>query len=169
MLNQKLNDALNKQVNEELYSAYIYLDMLNYFAEKNLQGFVNWFNCQVQEEVAHAKGLMDYIQTRGGKVVLETVKKPDLAYSSIIDIFEKVLAHEQYITSKISELADVADETKDRAAGLFLQWYVKEQVEEEESATGVLETVKLIKDDANALLLYDKELAARVFNPPVIK
>jgi len=168
MINEKMNAALNKQVNEELYSAYLYLSMQAYFHQLNLPGFVNWLNIQVQEEMAHARGLYEYIQERGGEIVLDTIKKPDLKWNSPLQAFEDVLKHEMYITSKISELADVADETKDRAAALFLQWYIKEQVEEEASASGVLDTLKLIKSDANALLLLDKELAHRVFNPPVI-
>lgn len=168
MINEKMNAALNRQVNEELYSAYLYLSMQAYFQKLNLQGFVNWMNIQVQEEMAHARGLYDYIQERGGEIVLETIKKPDLTWNSPLEAFEDVLKHEMYITSKIAELADIADETKDRAASLFLQWYVKEQVEEENSASGVLDTLKLIKSDANALLLLDKDLAQRTFNPPVI-
>lgn len=168
MLNEKMNAALNEQVNAELYSAYLYLSMQAYFQKLNLKGFVNWMNVQVQEEMAHARGLYDYIQERGGEIVLDTVKKPELKWNSPLQVFEDVLSHEQLVTSLINKLADVADETKDRAAALFLQWYIKEQVEEEASVSDVLDTLKLIKSDANALLALDKELQARVFNPPVI-
>ncbi len=168
MINERMNAALNEQVNAELYSAYLYLSMQAYFQKMNLKGFVNWMNVQVQEEMAHARGLYDYIQERGGEIVLEAIAKPDLKWNSPLQVFEDVLKHEQLVTSKINNLADIADETKDRAAGLFLQWYIKEQVEEEASVSGVLETLRMIKDDTHALLLLDKELAARVFNPPVI-
>ncbi len=168
MINEKMNAALNNQVNAELYSAYLYLSMQAYFQKMNLTGFVNWMNIQVQEEMAHARGLYDYIQERDGEIVLEAIKKPDLKWNSPLQVFEDVLKHEQYVTSLINELADIADETKDRAAALFLQWYIKEQVEEEASASSVLETLRMIKSDANALLLLDRELSQRVFNPPVI-
>lgn len=168
MLNEKMNTALNEQVNAELYSAYLYLSMQAYFQKLNLKGFVNWMNVQIQEEMAHARGLYDYIQERGGEIVLDAIKKPELKWNSPLQVFEDVLAHEQLVTSLINKLADVADETKDRAAALFLQWYIKEQVEEEASVSDVLDTLKLIKSDANALLALDKELQTRVFNQPVI-
>ncbi len=168
MINEKMNAALNNQVNAELYSAYLYLSMQAYFQKMNLTGFVNWMNIQVQEEMAHARGLYDYIQERDGEIVLEAIKKPDLKWNSPLQVFEDVLKHEQYVTSLINNLADVADETKDRAAALFLQWYIKEQVEEEASVSGVLETLRMIKSDANALLLLDRELAQRTFTQPVI-
>ena len=168
MLNERMNAALNEQVNAEMYSAYLYLSMQAYFQKLNLNGFVNWMNIQIQEEMAHARGLYDYIQERDGEIILDAIKKPDQTWNSPLEVFEAVLKHEQLVTSLINKLADVADETKDRAAALFLQWYIKEQVEEEASVSGVLETLRIIKDDTHALLLLDKELAARVFNPPVI-
>ena len=168
MLNERMNAALNEQVNAEMYSAYLYLSMQAYFQKLNLNGFVNWMNIQIQEEMAHARGLYDYIQERDGEIILDAIKKPDQTWNSPLEVFEAVLKHEQLVTSLINKLADVADETKDRAAALFLQWYIKEQVEEEASVSGALETLRMIKDDTHALLLLDKELAARVFNPPVI-
>ena len=168
MLNERMNAALNEQVNAEMYSAYLYLSMQAYFQKLNRNGFVNWMNIQIQEEMAHARGLYDYIQERDGEIILDAIKKPDQTWNSPLEVFEAVLKHEQLVTSLINKLADVADETKDRAAALFLQWYIKEQVEEEASVSGVLETLRMIKDDTHALLLLDKELAARVFNPPVI-
>ena len=168
MLNERMNAALNEQVNAEMYSAYLYLSMQAYFQKLNLNGFVNWMNIQIQEEMAHARGLYDYIKERDGEIILDAIKKPDQTWNSPLEVFEAVLKHEQLVTSLINKLADVADETKDRAAALFLQWYIKEQVEEEASVSGVLETLRMIKDDTHALLLLDKELAARVFNPPVI-
>ena len=168
MINEKMNAALNEQVNAEMYSAYLYLSMQAYFQKLNLQGFVNWMNIQVQEEMAHARGLYDYIQERDGEIILGTIKKPEQSWNSPLEVFEAVLAHEQLVTSLINKLADVADETKDRAAALFLQWYIKEQVEEEATVSGVLETLRMIKDDKHALLLLDKDLATRTFTQPVI-
>ena len=168
MINEKLEAAFNDQINKELYSEYLYLAMKVYFQEQNLQGFVNWFNVQVQEEHAHAMGLFDYLDERGGKIVLEAIDKPEVKGKTILEIFEQVLEHEEYVTSRINHLADVADEVKDRAALNFLNWYIKEQVEEEANVGGLLATLKLIGDDKKALLMLDKDLATRTFVQPVI-
>lgn len=168
MIDKKLENAFNDQINKEFYSAYLYLAMKTYFEEMNLKGFVNWFDIQVQEERAHGMGMYDYVHERGGSVVLEAIDKPEVKGSTPLEIFEQVLEHEQYVTSRINALMDVADEVKDRAALSFLNWYIKEQVEEEASVGGVLDTLKLIGDDKKALLLLDKDLATRVFNPPTI-
>ena len=168
MISEKMQNAFNEQINKEFYSEFLYLAMKSYFANLNLQGFVNWFDVQVQEERAHAFGMYDYVLERGGNVELYTIDKPEIEGNDIISIFEQVLKHEQYVTSRINYLADVADEVKDRAAMSFIDWYIKEQVEEEASVEKILKTLRLIKDDKKALLMLDKDLAARVFNPPVI-
>ena len=168
MINSKLEEAFNDQINKELYSEYLYLAMKVRFQEMNLQGFVNWFDVQVQEEHAHAMGMINYLDERGGSVDLRAIDKPEIKGNSILEIFEQVLEHEEFVTSRINHLADVADEVKDRAALHLLDWYIKEQVEEEASVGGVLATLRLIGDDKKALLILDKDLAARVFNPPVI-
>lgn len=168
MISEQMTNAFNDQINKELYSAYLYLSMQNYFQELNLQGFVNWMSVQVQEEVAHAQGMLNYLHERDGKVVLEIIDKPANEWNSPLEVFEEVLKHEQFVTSRINALMDVAEEVKDRAATSFLQWYLKEQVEEEANVGGVLTTLKLIGADANALLQLDKDLAARTFVAPVI-
>lgn len=168
MISSKLEQAFNDQINKEFYSAYLYLAMKTYFEEMNLKGFVNWFDIQVQEERAHGMGMYDYVHERGGKVELGAIDKPVVEGSTPLEIFEQVLKHEEFVTSRINALMDVADEVKDRAALSFLNWYLKEQVEEEASVGGVLQTLKLIGDDKKALLLLDKDLGTRVFNPPVI-
>ena len=168
MISEKMEKAFNDQINKELYSEYLYLSMKAYFERLNLKGFVNWLDIQTQEEHAHAMGMFDYVHQRGGKVILEAIDKPENDWKSPLACFEQILSHEEYVTSRINALLDVAEETKDRAATLFLNWYLKEQVEEEESAGSVLDTLKLIGDDKKALLMLDKDLAARVFNPPVI-
>ena len=168
MINEKLEKAFNDQINKELYSAYLYLAMKSKFAEMNLNGFVNWFSVQVQEEQAHGMGMYDYVLERGGKITLEAIDKPEVKSENILEIFEQVLEHEEYVTSRINALMDVAEETKDRAALSFLDWYLKEQVEEESNVGGLLATLRLIGDDKKALLMLDKDLSARVFNPPVI-
>ncbi len=168
MLDKKLEMAFNDQINKELFSEYLYLAMKGVFAELNLPGFVNWFDVQVQEERAHAMGMFDYVYERNGCVKLEAIDKPVLKGSTPLEIFEQVLEHEEYVTSRINALMDVADEVKDRAALSFLDWYLKEQVEEESNVGGVLATLKLIEDDKKALFMLDKELAARTFVAPVI-
>lgn len=168
MISEKMQNAFNDQINKELYSEYLYLAMKAYFSELNLQGFVNWFNVQVQEEHAHAMGMYDYLIERGGNVVLSAIDAPEIKGKTPVEIFEQVLEHEEFVTSRINALMDVAEEVKDRAALSFLDWYLKEQVEEESSVGGVLATLKLIGDDKKALLMLDKDLAARVFNAPVI-
>lgn len=147
MINEKLEKAFNDQINKELYSEYLYLSMQAYFERLNLKGFVNWMSVQVQEEHAHALGMFDYLNQRGGTVVLEAIDKPETEWSSPLAVFEQVLEHEEFVTSRINALMDVAEETKDRAAMSFLNWYLKEQVEEEDNVGNVLATLKLIGDD----------------------
>lgn len=168
MMNEKLERAFNDQINAEFYSEYLYLSMLAYFERLNLQGFKNWMDVQMQEEHAHAMGLFNYVHERGGKVILQAIEQPEVDWESPLAVFEAVLKHEQLVTSKINGLMDVADEVKDRAAVSFLDWYLKEQVEEESNVSNVLKTLKLICNDKNCLYMLDKELAARTFVAPVI-
>ncbi len=168
MINEKMEKAFNDQINKELYSEYLYLSMKAYFERLNLKGFVNWFNVQVQEEHAHAMGMFDYVHERGGEVELEAIEKPETKWESPLACFEQVLEHEEFVTSRINALMDVADEVKDRASLSFLNWYLKEQVEEEASVGDVLATLRLIGDDKKALLMLDKDLSTRTFVQPVI-
>ena len=167
-MNTKIQNAIEEQINAELYSAYLYLAMKSHFKEVNLLGFANWFDVQVQEERAHAMGMFDYVHERNAQVTLEAIDKPEIKGSTPLEIFEQVLEHEEYVTSRINALMDVAEEVRDRAALSFLDWYVKEQVEEEANVGGVLATLKLIGEDKKALLLLDKDLATRTFVAPVI-
>lgn len=168
MLNEKMEKEFNDQINKELFSAYLYLDMKSRFSEMNLQGFVNWMDVQVQEEKAHAMGMYDYVLERGGRVELLAIDKPEVEGKTPLEIFEQVLKHEEFVTSRINHLMDVADEVRDRAALSFLDWYLKEQVEEESNVGGVLATLRLIGEDKKSLLMLDKDLAARTFVAPVI-
>ena len=168
MINEKMEKAFNDQINAELYSEYLYLSMKAYFETLNLKGFVNWMDVQVQEEHAHAMGMFDYVNSRGGRVKLMAIDAPETDWESPLAVFEHILTHEELVTSLINKLADVADEVKDRAAVGFLNWYIKEQVEEEDNVGQVLATLRLIGNDKNALLALDKELAARTFVAPVI-
>ena len=168
MINEKMQKAFNDQINKELYSEYLYLAMKAYFEKLSLKGFVNWMSVQIQEEHAHAMGMFDYVHERGGEVELEAIDKPETKWASPLACFEHILSHEEYVTSRINALMDVAEEVKDRAAMHLLDWYIKEQVEEEASVGGVLATLKLIGDDKKALLMLDKDLATRTFVQPVI-
>jgi len=168
MINEKMEKAFLDQINKELYSAYLYLSMKAYFLDLNLDGFANWMDVQVKEEVAHAMGMYDYVVNRGGRVILDSVEKPQDNWESPLKAFEHVLEHEKYVTSKINELMDVADEVKDRAALTFLNWYVKEQVEEEDNVSGLLAQLNMVGDDKHALFALDRELKARTFVQPVI-
>ena len=168
MINEKMEKDFNDQINAELYSEYLYLSMKAYFETLNLKGFVNWMDVQVQEEHAHAMGMFDYVNSRGGKVTLKAIDAPKTEWNSPLEVFEDVLKHEELVTSLINKVADVAEEVKDRAALNFLNWYIKEQVEEEDNVGNVLATLKLIGNDSNGLLALDKELATRTFVAPVI-
>ena len=148
-MNEKLEKAFNNQINKEFYSEYLYLSMFAYFERMNLQGFKNWMNVQMQEEHAHAMGMFNYLHERGGKVVLQAIEQPQTDWASPVELFEHVLEHEKYVTSLINELMDVAEEVKDRAAISFIDWYLKEQVEEESNVSNVLKTLKLISNDTN--------------------
>lgn len=168
MISEKMEKAFLDQINKELYSEYLYLSMKAYFANLNLMGFANWMDVQVQEEHAHAMGMFNYVIERGGKVTLEAIDKPQTDWESALAVFEHILSHEEFVTSRINALMDVAESEKDRASMAFLNWYIKEQVEEEDTVNGILAQLKLIGCDKCALLSLDKELAARVFNAPVI-
>ena len=169
MMNEKLEKAFNDQINAELYSAYLYLSMHAYLERMNLKGFANWMNVQFQEEHAHAMGMYNYVHERCGKVVLQKIEQPKTDWENPVDLFEDVLKHEKYVTSRINDLADIADEVKDRAAVSFLDWYIKEQVEEESNASNILKTLKQICDAPQCIYMLDKELAQRVYNAPVIE
>lgn len=164
MLKENMLNALNKQINEELYSAYLYLAMSADFLAKGLSGTANWFQVQAQEEVGHAMKIYGYINERGGKVELQAIKEPAKEWESLQKAFEDALKHEQYISSCINKLVDLAIELKDHATGAFLQWFVNEQVEEEASVEEVLNKVKLIGGQGNVIYMLDKELGSRGSN-----
>ncbi len=168
MISEKMQNAFLDQINKEFYSEYLYLSMKAYFLSLNLNGFANWMDVQVQEEHAHGMGMYDYVIERGGVVTLDAIEKPESKWASPLDCFRAVLTHEEFVTSRINALMDVAEEEKDRAATIFLNWYLKEQVEEEASVGGVLAQLEMIGDDKSGLFALDKELATRVFNAPVI-
>ncbi len=166
MISQKMQDAINEQINAELYSAYLYLSMSADLEEKGLGGFANWMRAQAQEEEFHAMKFYGYVVERGGRVILDTIKKPRGEWSTVKEIFEETLKHEEHVTGLINKLMDMAIEEKDHASVQFLQWYVEEQVEEEANAGELLDKLTLIDGKGQGLLMMDKELSTRSFTPP---
>ena len=161
MLSEKMQEAINGQLNAELYSSYLYLSMNAYFKSINLDGFANWMHYQAQEELTHAMKFYDFINQRGGRVNLLQIEAPPTQWNSPLAVFEATLEHEQKVTGLINELVELALTEHDHASNIFLQWFVSEQVEEEESVTGVLEQLKLMGEAKGGLFMIDRELAKR--------
>jgi ferritin len=161
MLSEKIQKALISQLNAELYSSYLYLSMNAYFKSVNLDGFATWMHYQAQEELEHAMKFYDFISQRGGRIQLMQIEAPPTDWDSPLAVFEATLAHEQKVTGLINDLVEVAHEERDHATHIFLQWFVSEQVEEEESVGGVLEQLKLMGEAQGGLFMIDRELAKR--------
>jgi len=161
MLTQKMEEALNNQVNAEMYSSYLYLAMSAHFSEQNLEGFAHWMNMQAQEELGHGMKFYNYINERGGRVVLQAIAAPPVTWDSPLAVIEAVLTHEQKVTSLINELVDLAISEKDHASNIFLQWFVTEQVEEEASVNAVLQKLKLLGENSGGMFMIDQELSTR--------
>ncbi|HJV66615.1 MAG TPA: ferritin [Geomonas sp.] len=166
MFTEKLRSAMNKQLNNELYSAYLYLSMSSYAGSIGLKGAANWFMVQYQEEMVHAMKFFSFINSRGEHTELAAIAAPPTEFASLLDMFQQTLDHELFITSSIYELTDLALAEKDYATHIFLQWFVTEQIEEEENDRDLIGKLKLIGDNGQGLLLLDNELATRVFVPP---
>ena len=166
MINEKIRMELNKQVNAELYSAYLYLSMSAYFKSINLPGFANWMRVQTLEEMVHADKFYQFILSRGGKVELEAIDGPPKTWASPLAVFEHAYSHEQKVTSLINDLVNLALKEGDHATGVFLQWFVNEQIEEEASADEIQQKLKLIGKESSSLFMIDQELGQRVFTPP---
>ena len=161
MLSKSMEEALNRQVNRELYSAYLYMSMSANFSSANLSGFAKWMRIQAKEERAHATKLYDYILARGGKIALLDIEAPKAKWASATKVFEEVYAHEQKVTGMINALVELATKEKDHASFEMLQWFVKEQVEEEEHASEILAKVRTIGDVPGHLFYLDHQLAKR--------
>lgn len=166
MIKKTVADAINAQINAEFYSAYLYLSMSAHFEAQGLPGFANWMRVQFEEEQSHALKFYDYVNERGGRVLLTTFETPKHEWSSIVEVFEDVLKHELHVTDLINNLVDVAIAEKDHASNSFLQWFVNEQVEEEANVEKILNQLRLIDGKGDGILMLDKELATRVFVPP---
>ena len=167
MISKKMEEALNGQVNAELYSAYMYLSMESYFKSLNLNGFASWMRIQTQEEVTHAMKIYDFVNERGGRVTLSAIDGPPTEWNSPLAVFEAVYKHEQKVTGLINDLVDLAIKEKDHATNSFLQWFVNEQVEEESSADEIVQQLKMMEDAPGGMFMLDRELGQRVFTPPV--
>ena len=165
-MDKKLAELLNQQVNKEFYSAYLYLDMSNYYADQDLDGFANWYKIQAQEERDHALLFMEYLQNNNESVTLEAIEKPDKVFNTLMDPLEAGAEHERYVTSLINDIYAVAYELKDFRTMQFLVWFVKEQGEEEKTADSLIKKYKLFGDDPKSLYLLNQELAARVYSAP---
>lgn len=161
MISQSLTDALNDQLKHEFYSSYLYLAMSAYSDSQNLTGFAHWMRLQADEEREHAMKFYDFILDRDGRVALPALPQPPRDFGSPTKLFEQVLAHEQEVTSLIEQLYRKAVAEQDHATQVFLQWFISEQVEEEKTASQILETLRMAGDNKVALLMLDRELGAR--------
>lgn len=166
MLDKKVVELLNQQINKELYSAYLYLDFSNYYYDEGLDGFGNWYKVQAQEERDHAMLFLQYLQNNGEKVILEAVDKPSVEISSAKAVLEEGLKHEQYVTGLIHTIYDAAYSVKDFRTMQFLDWFVKEQCEEENNADNLIKRFELFGDDPKSLYMLDSELGGRVYSAP---
>lgn len=166
MLSTKVQDALNAQINAEFWSAYLYLSMSMHFASEGYSGIANWFAVQFKEEQDHATIFMNYVNSRDGKVTLAPIAEVDTVWESPLAAFEATLAHERKVTAMINNIYSIAVEEKDYATQSMLQWFIDEQVEEEETARDYIDALKKIGDNGYGLYMFDKELAARTYTTP---
>lgn len=166
MLNEKVAQLMNQQINKEFYSAYLYLHFANFFIEKGLNGFANWYNVQAKEELDHATLMVQYMQNNDSKVTFEAIDKPDAVFHENMDVLTIGLAHEQYVTGLIHTVYDAAYSVKDFRTMQFLDWFVKEQGEEETNATDLIKKMELFGSESKGLYMLDQELLARVYTAP---
>lgn len=165
-MNEKVSALLNEQVNKEFYSAYLYLDMANFYTQKGLDGFANWYEIQAKEEQDHAMLMYQYLQNNGEKVTLEAIAKPDKKFETLMDPLTAGLEHEKYVTSLINNIYAAAIEVNDYRTTQFLDWFIKEQGEEEKNSMDLITKMELFGDDARSLYMLNSELAARVYTEP---
>lgn len=165
MISKTLEKAINKQINEELFSAYLYTSMQAWFADESLDGMANWMKAQSEEEHFHAMKFFNYLIERGGKVELDAIAKPDVDFGSPLKAFQAALEHERYITKCINEMMDLAIAENDHATRIFLDWFVEEQVEEEDSVDTIVQRLARIGDHMHGIYMLDRELSDRSFDP----
>ncbi len=167
MLSKKMEKALNEQINAEFYSSYFYMNMAIYCDENDLPGFANWLYAQAQEEYDHALKILHFVQDRDGSVQLDKIDKPEGGFKSILDVFEKVLAHEKKVTGLIHNLYTLASSEKDYPSQIMLQWFIEEQVEEEKTAKEIVQQLKWVGDKNTALYMLDQKMGERPGAPAV--
>ena len=164
MISKKMAAALNEQLNFELYSSYVYVAMGSWLKSQNLNGFANWMEVQVKEELDHTMKFYQFLHDTGSEVEFQEIPKPRNNWDSVEEVFKETLAHEGLVTKKINALIDLALDERDHATNARLQWFITEQIEEEANVLGILQQIKLVKDSPNALLMLDRELAQRTYN-----
>jgi ferritin len=163
-MTKRMEEALNKQINAEFWSAYFYLSMSTWFEEQNLPGFANWMRVQFQEETSHALKFVDYVNERGGRVMLEPIAEVETNWESVIHVFEETLKHEKHVTQLIYNLMDIAIEEKDHATQSMLKWFIDEQVEEEASVDEIINQIKMFDGKKGpGMFMMDKEFRGRTF------
>ena len=165
-MDAKVSALLNEQINKELYSAYLYLDMANFYNEKGLDGYSNWYEIQAKEEQDHAMLMYQYLHNNNQKVTLEAIAKPDKVFNTLMDPLKMALEHEEYVTSLINNIYVAADEVNDYRTKQFLDWFVKEQGEEEKNSNDMITKMELFGGDAKGLYMLNSELKARVYSAP---
>jgi ferritin len=165
MIKEKIQSAINDQINREIFSAYLYYSMAAHFEAEGLKGFANWMKVQAMEEMFHADKFFGYIAERGGRVELKAIEGPKTSWSSPLEVFQAAYEHEQSVTAHIHKLVDLAIQESDHATNNFLQWYVAEQVEEEASAEEIISRLKLVARSDGGLFFLDNELAKRTYTP----
>lgn len=165
MINSKIEAALNDQIKKEFYSSYLYLSMAATFASLNLKGFSHWMITQANEETKHAMKIYEYVFERGGKVVLQQIDAPPSKWGSAKEAFADAYEHEKKVTESIDKIVELAKSERDNATGVFLQWFVNEQVEEESSTGEIAQKLQLIADNAPAIFMLDAELGRRASSP----
>jgi len=161
MIKENIQEAINKQINTELFSAYLYQSMGAYLDSENLGGMAAWMNMQAKEEVEHAMKFYNYLLKRGGRVKLYAIDEPQFEWNSPLEVFEASYEHEQYVTGRINNLVELAAKEKDHATGVMLQWFVSEQVEEEVTVDKIVEKIKMVSGSRNGLYMLDRELGKR--------
>ena len=160
-MNKKLLEEMNDQINKEIFSGYLYLSMAAHFMAVNLNGFSKWMQIQAEEELEHGLKFFEYLNDIGEKVTLKAIEQPKAEFGSLVEVFEEVLAHEKFVTSRIHLLYEIALKENDYATQMFLQWFINEQVEEEKNATEILEKLKFVGDSGNAILMLDRTMGER--------
>jgi ferritin len=165
MIGKRMQDAMNEQINHETFSAYLYVSMAASFHARGLDGMAQWMKAQAHEELGHALRFFNHINDRSGRIELQAIDKPQKEWDSPLQAFEAALEHERFITGRINELAKLADGENDRAAGIMLQWFVTEQVEEEDSVAKVIDLLKIAGEEGPGLVMADRELGQRVAAP----